>query len=131
MALAAALLIRRHRARSGHRPRPVLSIVVAIAAVASLAMTVVSWPPAFRSPEFPPVGRLFPEEAFFYRTAEDLPVSPDSDRWLGSLGEIELGAGFGGEPVDGVVFGIPFNPVDREHTHDGCRVPSPARPIVR
>lgn len=113
VALVAALLIRRNRARSGHRPRPVLSIVVAVAALAALAMTVVSWPPGFRSPEFPPVGRLFPDEAFFYRTAQDLPVSPDSDRWLSSLGEIELSAGFGGEPVDGIVFGIPFNPVDR------------------
>jgi hypothetical protein len=111
-ALVVSLLVRRARNRDGHRPVPVVSIVVALAAVAALAMTIVSWPPAFTSPEFPPTGELFPAEAVFRRPATDLPVAADSDRWIAALGDDELGAGFGGEPVDGVVFGVPFNPVD-------------------
>jgi hypothetical protein len=110
--LVVSLLVRRARNRDGHRPVPVVSIVIAVAAAASLVMTVVWWPPPFTSPEFPPTGRLFPDEAFFYRTAEDLPVATDSERWIAALGDDPLGAGFGGEPVDGIVFGVPFNPVD-------------------
>jgi hypothetical protein len=110
--LVVTLLIRRARNRDGRRPVPVVSMVVALFAVGSLVMTIVWWPPPFTTPEFPATGRLFPAEAFMYRTAEDLPVSADSDRWIASLGDDPLAAGFGGAPVDGVVFGVPFNPVD-------------------
>ena len=110
--LVVSLLVRRARNRDGHRPVPVVSILVGLAAVASLVMTIVWWPPPFTSPEFPSTGRLFPEQAFFYRTVADLPVSPDSDRWVAAMGDDPLSAGFGGEPIDGVVFGVPFNPVD-------------------
>lgn len=113
-ALVVSLLVRRARNRDGHRPFPAVSVVVGLLAVASLVLTLVWWPPPFTSPEFPPTGRLFPAEAFFYRPVQDLPVAADSDRWIAALGDEQLAAGFGGEPVDGVVFGIPFNPVDAD-----------------
>ena len=128
--LVVSLLVRRARNRDGHRPVPVVSIVVAVAAAASLVMTIVWWPPPFTSPEFPPTGRLFPDEAFFYRTAEDLPVAPDSARWIGALGDDPLGAGFGGEPVDGIVFGVPFNPVDDDTPTARGRDPVQPRPFL-
>jgi hypothetical protein len=112
--LAISLLVRRARNRDGHRSFPAVSTVLAVAVVGAIVMAVVSWPPPFRSPEFPPTGPLFPPEAFFYRTAADLPVAADSERWLASMGEDTLAAGFGGEPVGGVVFGVPFNPVDAD-----------------
>lgn len=111
-ALVVALFVRRRRARSGHRPAPVLTVLVAVAAVAALVMTVISWPPPFTTPEFPSPGPLFPDEMFVYRPIDDMPVSPDSDRWIAAMGDDALAAGFGDQPLDGVVFGIPFNPVD-------------------
>jgi hypothetical protein len=114
VALVISLLVRRARNRDGHRSFPVVSTALVIATVGAIVMAVLSWPPQFRSPEFPPTGRLFPSEAFFYRTATDLPVAADSDRWLASMGDDTLVAGFGGEPVDGVVFGVPFNLVDAD-----------------
>jgi hypothetical protein len=112
--LVVTLLVRRARNRDGHRPVPVVSVVVGLATVASLVMTIVSWPPPFTTPEFPATGQLFPAEAFMYRPATDLPVSADSERFIGALGDDALAAGFGGEPVDGVVFGVPFNLVDAD-----------------
>ena len=50
---------------------------------------------------------LLPEEAFFHRPIDDLAVHPDSDRWVDAMGGMDLVAGFGGEPRQGVVFGIP------------------------
>lgn len=112
--LVVALVVRRRRVRAGRRAAPVLTVVVGVAAVGSLVMTVVSWPPPFTTPEFPAPGPLFPAEMFAYRSVEDLPVAPESDRWIAALGDDPLTAGFGGQPVDGVVFGIPFNPVDAD-----------------
>jgi hypothetical protein len=114
--LVVTLLVLRHRRRRGASARPatVASIVLGVLLVASIVMTAVTWPPPFSTPEFPPLGRLFPEEAFFYRTADDLAVSPDSDRFVAAMGDDALSAGFGGEPRQGVVFGIPFNLVDAD-----------------
>ena len=57
-------------------------------------------------------------------------MSADSDRWIASLGDDPLAAGFGGEPVDGVVFGVPFNPVDGDTPTTERRDPrcDPGRP---
>jgi hypothetical protein len=115
--VVAAVVLRRRRARRGvHRP-PVLVAVTTAVALLGAVTVVANRPLAFEVPEFPPLPRLLPEQAFFYRPATDLPVSADSGRWIGSLtgadGEpLTLFAGFSGEVVDGVVFGLPFNPVD-------------------
>lgn len=107
-----AVVVRRVRAASGKGGPPIVVGLLSVATVAAAVMTVLSWPSGFTSPEFPPTGRLFPEEAFFHRPIDDLEVAAESDRWIESLGTDPLRAGFGGEPVDGVVFGVPFNPVD-------------------
>jgi hypothetical protein len=111
VALAISLFVRHRRSPKGQRPAPVVSVIIAVFAVAALVTTIVRLPPSFSSPEFPPLERLFPEDAVFYRTATDLPVAADSDRWLAAMGDTPLLAGFGDQPVDGIVFGIPFNPV--------------------
>ncbi len=113
-ALAVALLVRRHRSKNteGAKARPIVVGLLGVLSVFALVMTMIWWPPPFRSPEFPPIGRLFPDEAFFYRSADDLPVHPDSDRFIAAMGDDPLAAGFGGQPRQGVVFGIPFNLVD-------------------
>ena len=56
---------------------PVVSIVIAVLAFAALVTTIVRLPPSFSCLEFPPLERLFPDDAVFYRTATDLPVSAD------------------------------------------------------
>jgi hypothetical protein len=96
----------------------VLTAVVGVVALVGAALAVANRPLPFEVPEFPALPRLLPEQAFFYRPATDLPVSANSDRWIGSLtgadgAALPLVAGFSGDVVDGVVFGLPFNPVDR------------------
>lgn len=114
VALAVALFIRRRRARTGHRPFPAVTVACGVLAAAALVLTVIWLPPPFETPQFPSTGPLFPDEAFFGRTVDELPVSPDSDRWIAGLADDPLTAAFGGDPVDGVVFGIPFNFVDAD-----------------
>ena len=117
VALAISLFVRHRRSPKGQRPVPVVSIVIAV-----LVTTIVRLPPSFSSPEFPPLERLFPDDAVFYRTATDLPVSADSDRWLAAMGDTPLLAGFGDQPVDGIVFGIPFNPVTPQDPMTDVRI---------
>ena len=114
--LAIALVVRtvRRRRRPEGQPakRPIVVGGAAVAVVVLVALTVVNLPPRFTSPEFPPIGRLFPDEAFFYRPVGDLPVAEDSARTIAAMGPAEIVAGFGGQPHDGVVWGIPFNLAD-------------------
>jgi hypothetical protein len=108
-----AWLVRRRRARAGMRRRPLVIGGLGAFALVAAVLTGLTWPPPFTAPEFPPLGRLFPEEAFFHRSIDDLPVSPESDRWIRSFADEPVVAGFGDEPTAGVLWGIPFNPVDR------------------
>jgi hypothetical protein len=110
--VAVGLLRRRRRARRGEpAKRPVVTACFAVAALLAAVMTAATWPPPFEVPTFAPLPQLLPDDAVFYRSASDLPVSEDSERWIAALGDLRLGAGFSGEVVDGVVFGIPFNEV--------------------
>lgn len=108
-------IVRRRRRVDGEPSRP--PIVVGLAAVVFVglvALTIVNLPPAFSSPEFPPIGRLFPDEAFFYRPVGDLPVAEDGQQHVDAMGDAEIVAGFGGQPFDGIVWGIPFNLADAD-----------------
>ena len=116
LALVAVLItwvLRRRRAARGEpRRRPfVLAGFGAVALVAAL-LVALTFPPGFETPEFPELGRLLPEEAFFNRSVGDLPLAPESERWVSALAEQPLVAGFGDEPSSGIVWGVPFNPVD-------------------
>jgi len=110
-AAVVTLLVRRRRSRRGIRRRPVVLAIVSTVALVAVGATVVTWPPAFDTPEFPPTGPLFPDEGFFTRPIDDLEVARESDRWTAALGDLPLFANFGGPPR-GVVWGVPFNPVD-------------------
>ncbi len=112
LGIGVTLLVRRRRARRGDRRRPVVLAGLGALVAVAVVLTVLTWPPPFHTPRFPPLGRLLPEEAFFHRTVTDLPVAADSDRWIATLADEPIVAGFGGEAHEGVVFGIPFNPVD-------------------
>ena len=108
------LLVRRHlRARRGSvRRRPIgVSAALAVVVLAGAAAWITR-PPPFFVPEFGALPTLMPTDNVFRRTATDLPVSADSGRWIGSISDLELSAGFGGRVVDGVVWGIPYNFVD-------------------
>lgn len=114
LAIASTILVirawRRSRRRQATR-RWVPAIVVA----ATIAAALTAWllrPPPFFVPEFGPLPAVTPEDNLFRATVTDLPVSPDSERWISTLAERQLGSGFGGAVVDGVVFGIPYNFVD-------------------
>ena len=111
-AVIVALIVRRRRARRGVQQRRPWAVggFGAVALVAAL-LVVLTLPPKFTTPEFPELGHILPEEAFFYRSAEDLPVSPQSDQWGGALADEPLVAAFGDEPSSGIVWGVPFNPV--------------------
>lgn len=115
--VAVITFIRRQRRRRREpdlpRRRPVVLAVALTVALVASGLTVVSRPPPFFVPRFGPLPRLLPPEAFFYRTVADLPVSVDSRRWIAALGGQRLSPGISGDVVDGVVFGIPFNLVNR------------------
>ncbi len=116
LAFVIALVVRivrgRRRSEGDARRRPIVVGALGVVTVALVALTVVNLPPPFTSPEFPPIGRLFPDEAFFYRPVDDLPAAEDSARTIAAMGPAEIVAGFGGQPHDGVVWGIPFNLAD-------------------
>ena len=112
VALAVRIVRNRRRPEGEPARRPIVVGAAALAVVALVALTAVNLPPPFTSPEFPPIGRLFPDEAFFYRPVGDLPVAEGSERTIAAMGPAEIVAGFGGQPHDGVVWGIPFNLAD-------------------
>ena len=104
--------VRRRRARRDLRKPPVVLSALGVLLVVSLVLVVLTFPPSFSTPRFPELGRILPEAAFFHRSTEDLPVAADSDRWIGALADEPLVAAFGDEPSSGIVWGVPFNPVD-------------------
>lgn len=114
VALAVALVVRLVRKRRGRSPAPVLSVVLAVVAVLALLTTWVIRPPAFFVPEFPALPQLFPDGAFFYRTADDLPLHERSEEMVASLGALPLTPYAAASVVDGRVKGKPFNLVDAD-----------------
>ncbi|MEZ5237589.1 MAG: hypothetical protein R2716_01030 [Microthrixaceae bacterium] len=62
-----------------------------MALLAALLGTWLTRSPEFFVPEFPALPQLFPEEAFFYRTAGDLPVHERSEDMIGALGRCPCG----------------------------------------
>ncbi|MDQ2678926.1 MAG: hypothetical protein M3Y51_09300 [Actinomycetota bacterium] len=123
-AVALTVRIVRRRRRPEGRParRPIVVVGAAVVTVALVVLTVVNLPPSFTSPEFPPIGRLLPDEAFFYRPVGDLPATDDSERTIAAMGPAEIVAGFGGQPHDGIVWGIPFNLVDDDTPREGVEI---------
>ncbi len=103
-------LVRARRGRPNGRPVVVVpfAAVVVVAAVGAWMLR----PPPFFVPRFGALPTLMPEDNLFRRTASDLPVSADSGRWIAAIDEIPLRAGFSGQVIDRVVFGIPYNFVD-------------------
>ncbi len=118
--LGIAVVLRWRRRRSSELPVSWRSPAIAVTLVLALlgaGMVVANRPYAFRVPEFPPVGPLLPPNSFFSSTVTDLPVAPDSTRWLDSQRDsngdlFPLTPGAYGSVTNGVVFGIPFNVVD-------------------
>lgn len=113
IALVTALLVRRRRRRKG-RPRkaPVLTVFFAIVVVVALVVGLTNKPSKFFVPEFPPLPRLFPDDALFYRQVSDVPTAAASPELVASLGSRPIGAGASGEVRSGVAWGLPFNFVD-------------------
>jgi hypothetical protein len=114
VALVVGLVLRRRRARRGAPRRP--PVVVATAATVALVaagLAFVNRPPPFFVPKFVSLPRLLPADAFFYRRADDLPVAADSRRWIAAEHGEVLAPNFAGEVSDGIVWGIPFNLVNR------------------
>lgn len=116
MLLITAIWRRRRRKQDKPRRRPVGFVVAAVMVAIALIGGILTWPPAFFVPEFPPLPRLFPEQAFFYREVGDLPVSTDSDAWTGALGGLPLNPYASSEVRSGKVSGKPFNLVDDSTT---------------
>lgn len=112
LTVAVVAFVLRRRRPAEIRRRPIVLGGATAGVVVFAIVTGIALPPAFFTPEFPPLGRLFPDEAFLYRTTEDLPVAEQSDRWIETLPDLPVMAGFGGPASGGVVFGIPFNLVD-------------------
>ncbi len=114
LALVVAVVVRLVRRRRATEPLgPPVSIAVCGAlAVLGLVLSIVHRPPPFFVPEFPALPVLQPEDSVLRRTAADLPVSADSDRWIASQDGMELRANFRGTVTEGVVWGVPFNLVD-------------------
>ena len=103
--LVTAIWRRRRRKQDKPRRRPVGFVVAAVMVAIALIGGILTWPPAFFVPEFPPLPRLFPEQAFFYREVGDLPVSAESDAWTGALGGLPLNPYASSEVRSGKVSG--------------------------
>ena len=113
-ATAVAFLVHRfRRRRTGEPKRPIVTSVLAVGALLTGGVAIAWRPPPFFVPTFPALPRLLPAETFYYRTVGDLQVSPDSGRWIRALGSLPLGLGLSNHVFDGVVYGMPFNLVDR------------------
>lgn len=109
IALIVAIIVRvvRNRRRPDHRGRPVALVVTSAITLLGLVLTVMYWPPPYVVPEFPALPQLLPSDAVFYRRIDDLPVSPDSDRWIAAQGGLTLGNGSRDPNA-----GVPFNLAD-------------------
>lgn len=105
------LRVVRSRRGAARRAPVVLSVSVAVAVLAA-GCAWVTRPPAFFVPRFGPLPALVPADSVFRRTATDLPVSTDSERWIAAVADLPLRPGFSGRVVDGVVWGVPYNFVD-------------------
>lgn len=91
-----------------------------------------------------PIGgcRLFPSDNYWYADVSGLPVHPQSDAWIRSIGlDRTLKADFGAGFWDGSRIGIPFNTAnartlrytvrfDYDDESDHLRYPIPARPRI-
>ncbi len=107
------LSVRFVRSRKGATlGRPVVASIAVVVAVLAAGCAWVMRPPAFFVPRFGPLPELLPADSVFRRTAADLPVSPDSERWIAEVADLPLRPGFSGRVVDGVVWGVPYNFVD-------------------
>jgi len=113
--LIAGLLVRRRRKAAGTaKSKPIGLAITGGVVILCGALTAVNLPPQFFVPEFPALPQLLPEQAFFYRQVQDLPVSTKSAQWIGSQGNAPLVPGFSGAVTDGVVYGVPFNPTSEQ-----------------
>ena len=104
---------RRRTAQELPRRRPVVLSIAVVVALVGAGLTAVNLPPPFFVPRFGTLSRLLPAEAFFYRPIQDLPVAADSARWISAMDGLPLAPGISGEVIDGIVWGTPFNMVDR------------------
>jgi hypothetical protein len=111
--LIVGAVVRFRRERRGDHRRPIGLIATGVVVVLFAGLTVRFAPPPFSVPEFPALPELVPHDHVLERTVADLPVAGDSDRWVAALSRTSVIAGFSGRVVDGVVWGMPFNPVDR------------------
>lgn len=114
LAIYSLLLRRRRKKRDKPRKRPVGFVVSAAMAAVALIMGILVWPPAFSTPEFPALPRLFPQEAFFYREVGDLEVAAESQDVIEALGGLPLRPYAASEVRSGKVAGKPFNLVNAE-----------------
>jgi hypothetical protein len=101
------------RKRRGRPPRRRGALYVAGALLLIGALLAI-WnrPPPFFVPEFPPLPRLLPEGAFFYRRGSELAVVEDSESQIAALGGRPVVPNASAVVRDGVVWGKPFNFVD-------------------
>ncbi len=113
--LALAIVLGR-RALRRRRDRPVRGrkgpVAAGVVVGVGIALAVLNRPPPFFTPEFPPLPQLLPQAAFFYRQTADLPLHPDSDEQIASLGGHPVVPNAAATVRDGVVWGKPFNFVD-------------------
>lgn len=98
--------------RQAPRRRPVGVVVCAAVVVVACLGAWATRPPPFFVPRFGELPPLMPEDNVFRRTATDLPVAAESDRWIAPIADLPLSPGFAGRVVDGVVWGVPYNFVD-------------------
>lgn len=111
--IVSARLLRLRSLRVSGRLTTIPAVFTAVLAVLGLLATLLTWPPKFETPEFPELPKyLLPQNSLYYRPVDDLPVAPDSNRWVAALKSMPLIAPFGGKPYLGNVAGMPFNVVD-------------------
>ncbi|MCP4435779.1 MAG: hypothetical protein GY812_09840 [Actinomycetia bacterium] len=125
LVVSVVLRVRRRR-RDKPRRRPVGLLASAVLIVVALLVGWVNWPPQFTVPEFPPLPRLFADEAFFYRTVGDLPVAAESNANIDALGSLPLQPYAASKVSNGRVAGKPFNLVSADTPTHEVRFTLPA-----